>query len=348
LAQAAGAPVKVMWTRDEDLQHDWYRPASYHRLAGGLDASGRPTSWIHRIVGPSSLTQNYEADAARGEPWPGVTAEEMRAAGARVAMDGATALPYPIPAVAVDYVSVSTPVPVGWWRSVAYSQNVFAGECFLDELAAAAGADPVDFRLALLASPAESGPRCSPEPDDRGPPLPCAADPARVRGVLELAAAKSGWGTRLGRRRGRGIACEAFLQGDAYVAQVAEVTVSPSGGVRVDRVVCAVDCGLVLHPDIVEGQMEGSIAFGLSAALKGGISIRQGRVTQANFDTYPLLRMPEMPVVEVYLVPSTASPGGAGEAGVPPVAPAVCNAVFAATGVRVRRLPIDPRQLAEG
>jgi isoquinoline 1-oxidoreductase beta subunit len=132
------------------------------------------------------------------------------------------------------------------------------------------------------------------------------------------------------------------------VAQVAEVTVSPSGQVRVDRVVCAVDCGLVLHPDIVESQMEGAIAFGLSAALKGGISIARGRVTQANFDTYPLLRMPEMPVVEVYLVPSTAFPGGAGEAGVPPVAPAVCNAVFAATGVRVRRLPIDAGQLAEG
>jgi isoquinoline 1-oxidoreductase subunit beta len=348
LSQAVGAPVKVMWTREEDLQHDWFRPASYHRLRGSIDASGRPSAWVHRIAGPSSLMQNYEAAMARGEPWPGVTAEQMRAIGMRIAMDGASELPYRIPAVSVDYVMANTLVPVGWWRSVAYSQNVFATECFLDELAAAAGKDPLQFRLDLLEPSDASEAECVPEPADGAPPLPCAADRARVRAVLELAAAKAGWGTPLGPRRGRGIACVAFLQGDAYVAQVAEISVSPAGSVRVERVVCAVDCGLPLHPDVVESQMEGSIVYGLTAALKGGIRIEGGRVAQANFDTYPLLRMPEMPAVEVYIVPSTASPGGAGEAGVPPVAPALCNAIFAATGVRVRRLPIDAAQLVAG
>ena len=316
LSKAMAAPVQVVWSREDDLQHDYYRPASYHKLRAGLDASGRLVAWMHRVVGESMLGQNWDAAVAAGRPWSGVDAAEVQQWIPEEAMDGAANLQYAIPNLHVDYVRAEIGVPVGWWRSVYNSQNAFANESFLDEVAAATGQDPYGFRRALL----EHSPR--------------------LRGVLELAATKAEWGTRLPERRSRGIACHPYLSCDTFVAQVAEVSVAPSGLVRVHRVVCAVDCGFVLNPAVVEAQMESAIVYGLTAAMEGAITIDAGRVRQHNFDDYPMLRMHEMPIIEVNIVPSDEPPGGAGEAGVPPIAPAVCNAIFAATGNRVRRLPI--------
>jgi len=316
LSKAMAAPVQVVWSREDDLQHDYYRPASYHKLRAGLDASGRLVAWMHRVVGESMLGQNWDAAVAAGRPWSGVDAAEVQQWIPEEAMDGAANLQYAIPNLHVDYVRAEIGVPVGWWRSVYNSQNAFANESFLDEVAAATGQDPYGFRRALL----EHSPR--------------------LRGVLELAATKAEWGTRLPEGRSRGIACHPYLSCDTFVAQVAEVSVAPSGLVRVHRVVCAVDCGFVLNAAVVEAQMESAIVYGLTAAMEGAITIDAGRVRQHNFDDYPMLRMHEMPIIEVNIVPSDEPPGGAGEAGVPPIAPAVCNAIFAATGNRVRRLPI--------
>jgi len=316
LSKAMAAPVQVVWSREDDLQHDYYRPASYHKLRAGLDASGRLVAWMHRVVGESTLGQNWKAAVAAGRPWSGVDAAQVQQWIPEEAMDGAANLQYAIPNLHVDYVRAEIGVPVGWWRSVYNSQNAFANESFLDEVAAATGRDAYGFRRVLL----EHSPR--------------------LRGVLELAATKAEWGTRLPEGRYRGIACHPYLSCDTFVAQVAEVSVAPTGLVRVHRVVCAVDCGFVLNPAVVEAQMESAIVYGLTAAMKGAITIDAGRVLQHNFDDYPMLRMHEMPIVEVHIVPSDEPPGGAGEAGVPPIAPAVCNAIFAATGKRLRRLPI--------
>ncbi|HEV2672025.1 MAG TPA: molybdopterin cofactor-binding domain-containing protein, partial [Gemmatimonadales bacterium] len=207
-----------------------------------------------------------------------------------------------------------TGIPVGFWRSVNNSFNAFATEGFIDEVAVAAKQDPYEYRRALL------------------------ANAPRHRGVLELAATKAGWGTPLPAGRGRGIAV--YKSFESFAAQVAEVSVSPAGDVRVHRVVCAVDCGMYVNPSTIEAQMQGGIVYGLSAALQGAITIENGRVTQSNFHDYPVLRLAEMPVVEVHIVPSTEEPGGVGEPGTPPIAPAVCNAIYAATGKRIRRLPI--------
>lgn len=305
-SKAVGAPVQVTWTREDDMQHDFYRPGSYCRLSAGLDAEGWPVAFGARIASPSIMARFFG---------PGAIKNNLD----NTSVEGVSDLPYDIPNVLVDYHLTEPGVPVGFWRSVGASQNGFFSESFVDEMAAATGKDPFEFRRKLLA---------------RKP---------RHLGVLELAATKAGWGTPLPAGRFRGIAMvEAF---GTYVAEVAEISIS-SGSLRVHRVVCAVDCGRIVNPATAEAQMQGAIVFGLSAALKGEITIEAGRVRQSNFDDYEVLRMNEMPTVEVHIVQSEAAPTGCGEPGVPPIAPAVCNAIFAATGKRIRRLPIRKEDLA--
>ncbi len=302
ISKAVGRPVQVIWTRENDLQHDNYRPASYHVLRAGLTAAGDLLAWTHRVVAPSVIGWHAPSLMAR----PDQTAGE--------ALDGAAELPYAIPNIRVDYCPVTTPVPVGWWRSVYASQNCFANETFLDEIARSAGRDPFELRRALL------------------------AESPRFLKVLEVAAEKAGWGDALPAGRFRGIAIHRFFS-DSIVAEVAEVSVE-SSGVRVHRVVCAVDCGMAINPGAVAAQMEGGVVYGLSAALSGAITLEGGRVKQSNFHDYPVLRMSAMPRVDVHIVESAETPKGTGEPAVPPIAPAIANAVAAATGRPVRALPI--------
>jgi isoquinoline 1-oxidoreductase beta subunit len=299
LSKTVGATVQVVWTRDDDLRHDFYRPATYNVLRAGLDADGNPVAWTHRIVAPGIAT--YLGYVEKGQrDWSST--------------DGAENLPYAIPNLEVDLHTSDPGVPLGWWRSVASSQNAYVTECFLDEVAAAAGRDPYELRRALLAK----------QP--------------RHLAVLDAAARAAGWGTPPPAGLSRGIAVHACF--GSFVAQVAEVEVGDGGAVRVRRVVCAVDCGTVVHPDLVRQQMEGGILYGLSAALREQVTIERGRVVQANFDEYPVLAIDRSPVIEVHLVPSGDAVGGIGEPGLPPIAPAVANAVAKATGRPVRRLPI--------
>jgi isoquinoline 1-oxidoreductase beta subunit len=299
-SKAAKAPVKVIWSREDDIQHAQYRPANYHQLRAGLDASGKPIAWTHRIVAPSIMARLFPQTIKNG-----LDGE---------AVEGGVELPYAVPNVHVDYQLTDTGIPVGFWRSVNNSYNSFAVEGFIDELAVAAKQDPYEYRRALL------------------------SNAPRHRGVLELAATKAGWGTALPAGRARGIAV--YKSFESFAAQVAEVSVSPAGDVRVHRVVCAIDCGMHVNPSTIEAQMQGGIVYGLTAALNGAIDIDRGRVVQSNFHDYQMLRLAEMPVVEVHIVQSTDEPGGVGEPGTPPIAPAVCNAIFAATGKRIRKLPI--------
>lgn len=301
VSKAIGGPVKVVWSREDDTRHDFYRPATFNRLTAGVDGSGQVTGWSHRIVG-QALMERFSAVFG---PLPGGLDASM--------VEGAANAPYAIPNFRCEWVRSDTGVPVGFWRSVGSSQNGFIVEGFIDEVAHAAGKDPFEFRRALLA----------------GHP--------RHRGVLELAAEKAGWGTPLPEGRARGIAVvESF---GSFVAEVAEVSVE-GGKVRVHRVVCAIDCGMHVNPDIIAAQMESAVVFGLTAALYGKITIANGAVTEGNFDSYPMLRINEMPAVEVHIMPSTEPPGGVGEPGTPPIAPAVVNALFALTGRRIRSLPI--------
>jgi isoquinoline 1-oxidoreductase subunit beta len=301
------APVKLVWTREEDMQAGYYRPMYYHAIKAGLDANGNVVAWQHRIVGQSILAGTpFEAFMVKN----GIDATSV---------EGASTLPYAIPNLQVDLHSPKVGVPVLWWRSVGSTHTAYSTETFIDELAVAAGKDPVAFRKSLLS----------------GHP--------RHLGVLELAASKAGWGSPLapgksGEKRARGVAVhESF---NTFVAQVAEVTVKADGSFSVDRVVCAVDCGIAVNPDVIRAQMEGGIGFGLSAALHGEITLKDGIVEQTNFHQYPPLRINEMPAVEVHIVASNENPTGVGEPGTPVIAPAVANAVAAATGKRLRVLPL--------
>lgn len=319
ISKAVEAPIKVVFTREDDTQHGFYRPASLHKLSGALEADGQPSAWRHRMSSVS--IDGYWTPPDKAKP-------------ASSEVGGAANLGYAIPNLRMEYSPAKSGVPVMWWRSVEHSTNGFVTECFLDELAAAGKADPLELRLRLLAEP-----RKVRVPADNEIIL----DTSRLRATLELAAAKAGWGKPLPAGRGRGIACHFSF--DTYVAEVAEVTVA-NGAVRVDRVVAAVDCGRVVNPDGARAQIEGGIVYGLTAALKSAITIDRGRVEQSNFDNYEMLRIDEAPVIEVHFVKSDAPPTGTGEPGLPPAAAAVMNAVFAATGRRVRRLPIRPSDLA--
>ncbi|HET8924330.1 MAG TPA: xanthine dehydrogenase family protein molybdopterin-binding subunit [Candidatus Acidoferrum sp.] len=306
VSKAVAAPVQVTWSREDDVQHDFYRPAVYCKLVAGLDSNGWPVAWKSRIVSPSIMSRFFPGSVKNGIDDSSV--------------EGQANSKYAISNFLVEYVLTETGVPVGFWRSVGNSQNGFITECFIEELAKAAGKDPFEFRRKLL------------------------ANAPRHLGVLELAASKAGWGQSLPAGRTRGIAVvESF---GSYVAEVAEVSFNKSSGVKVHRVVCAVDCGRYVNPETVAAQMEGGIVYGLTAALKGKITIAKGRVQQSNFHDYEMLRLNEMPKVEVHIVPSNEAPGGCGEPGTPPIAPAVCNAIFAATGKPIRRLPIRVEDLA--
>ena len=304
VSKAVGAPVKVTWSREDDMHHDNYRTASYSRFEAGLDAAGWPVAWTNRVVSPSITNTSGQP------PSNGID---------RTSTEGSHDMGYGIANKLVDYHWTEVGIPVTYWRAVGYTQNTFFVESFMDELAAAGGKDPVELRRRLL------------------------AQNPRLLGVLELVAQKSDWSKPLpaGRFRGVGVVNNV----GSYTAQVAEVSVN-QGKVRVHRVVSAVDCGHVVNPAIVEQQIRSAVVYALTAALKGQITIDKGRVQQANFNQYDMLRIDEAPMVEVYMVPSTQNPGGIGEAGVPALAPAVCNAVFAATGKRIRRLPIRAEDLA--
>ena len=298
VSKAIGGPVKLTWSREDDMQHDLYRPASLTTFKGGLDAQGNPVAFLSRTACPSFAGMQNGVD--------------------RAAVEGIADLVYDVPNLQVEYHQGEPGIPTTYWRSVGYSQNTFFTEGFVDELAHAAGKDPFEFRRALLAKT------------------------PRAKAVLELAAEKAGWGKPLPAGRARGISLVNNI--GSFNAQVAEVSIE-KGKPKVHRVVCAVDCGEVINPAILEQQIQSGIVYGLSA-LKFAITLDRGRVQQQNFNTYDPLRMDEMPAIEVYIVPSHAAPGGIGEASTPTAAPAVMNALFALTGKRLRKLPVRSEDLA--
>jgi isoquinoline 1-oxidoreductase beta subunit len=306
IAKHVDGPVKVVWTREEDIQHDMYRPYWLDRMSAGLDERGMPVAWNHRFAGSSVIARWLPPGFKNGLD-PDST-------------EGAIDLAYALPNMRVEYVRVEPPgIPTAFWRSVGPSHTVFVTESFMDELAAAAKQDAVAYRLALL---------------DKAP---------RAKAVLALAAQKAGWGQPLPERVGRGVSLQHVFA--TYMAMVADVEVAKDGTVRVRRVVCAVDCGTVVNPDTVRAQIQSAIMFGITAALYGEITLKNGRVEQTNFDTYQILRMNEAPAVEVHIVQNSEPPGGMGEAGTSAVVPAVANAIFAATGKRLRKMPVDTAAL---
>jgi isoquinoline 1-oxidoreductase beta subunit len=307
LSKAVGAPVQVTWSREDDMQHDFYRPAVLVKLSGGLDGMGTPVAWKSRVVGPSIMSRFFPGSVKNGVD--------------ETAVEGITTLKYGVPNFFVDYVMTEPGVPVGFWRSVGNSHNGYIAECFVDEMARAGGKDPVEFRRTLLAK----------EP--------------RLLGVVNLAAEKAGWNKPLPAGHYRGIAAvESF---GSFVAEVAEISLDRKAKtLQVHKVIAAVDCGRYVNPETIRAQTEGGIMYGLTAALKGEITIANGAVEQSNFNDYDLVRINEAPQIEVHIVDSKEAPGGMGEPGTPSIAPAVCNAIFAATGKPVRRLPIQPENLA--
>jgi isoquinoline 1-oxidoreductase beta subunit len=308
VAQHVDGPVKVVWTREEDIQHDMYRPYWFDRISAGLDGKGMPIAWNHRFAG-SSVAARWAPPLFNNGLDPDTT-------------EGAINLAYALPNTHVEYLRVEPPgIPTAFWRSVGPSHNVCVTESFMDELAAAAKQDPVQYRRALL---------------DETP---------RAKAVLDLAAEKAGWGQPLPKGVGRGVSVQVAFAN--YMAQIAEVEVATDGAVRVRRVVCAVDCGTAVNPDTVRAQIQGAVIFGITAALHGEITLKDGRVEQTNFDTYEVLRINEAPAVEVHIVQSSEPPGGMGEPGTSAIAPAVTNAIFAATGKRLRKLPIDTEALKQ-
>jgi len=308
VAQQVDGPVKLIWTREEDIQRDMYRPYWFDRFTAGLDQTGKPVAWHHRFAG-SSVMARWAPPFFKDGLDPDTT-------------EGAIDLVYDLPNMHVEYRQVEPPgIPTAFWRSVGPSHNVFMTETFMDELAAAAKQDPVAYRLALL---------------DKKP---------RAKAVLKLAAEKAGWGQKLPDRSGRGVSLQfAFA---SFMAHVAEVEVAKDGTVRVRRVVCAVDCGIPVNPDTIQAQLQSGVMFGITAALYGKVTLKDGRIQESNFDTYQILRMNEAPVVEVHIVQSRDPPGGIGEAGVSCIVPAVANAVFAATGKRLRKMPVDAALLKQ-
>jgi len=308
IAKHVDGPVKVVWTREEDIQHDMYRPYWFDRLSAGLDEQGRPVVWKNRFAG-SSVIARWLPPGFKDGLDPDST-------------EGAIDLVYDLPNFRVEYVRLEPPgIPTAFWRSVGPSHNVFVTESFIDEMAAAAKQDAVAYRRALL---------------DKSP---------RAKAVLDLAAEKAGWGQALPKGSGRGVSLQ-FVFG-SYLAQVAEVEVSKEGTVRVRRVVCAMDCGTVVNPDTVQAQIQSGIIFGATAALYGEITLKNGRVEQTNFDTYQMLRMNQAPAIEVHIVKSAEPPGGLGESGTSAIVPAIANAIFAATGKRLRKMPVDASLLKQ-
>lgn len=303
IAKVSGTkrPIKLVWTREDDICGGRYRPLYVHRLEGGLDADGKIVAWRHRIVGQSILKGTaFEAALVQN----GIDGTSV---------EGARGLPYAIANLGVELTTTEVGVPVLWWRSVGHTHTAYSTEMFLDELAEAMGRDPVDLRRELL------------------------KEHPRHLGVLELAAEKAGWGGPLPEGRARGVAVHESFQ--SYVAQVAEVSLGDDGMPKVHRVVCAVDCGIAINPDVIRAQMESGIGYGLGAALHDEIVLEDGRVRESNFHDYRSIRIQEMPEIEVHIVPSGEAPTGVGEPGVPPIAPAVANAYYHLTGERVRRLP---------
>jgi isoquinoline 1-oxidoreductase subunit beta len=321
VAKATGKPVQVLWTREDDMQHDFYRPASYHRMQGAVDAQGKLAAWKH-FQSSTSIAAVWDKD---GKDKP-------------EASEFATAafIPYETPNFRVEYALAHSGVPRAWWRSVEHSSSGFVMETFVDELAAAAGADPLKFRLQLIGDARKI-------PDFTNPKENKPLDTARLKGVLQLAAEKSEWGKPLPKGVARGIA--GYYSFYSYTAAVAEVSVD-KGQLRIHRIVYAVDCGRPVNPAGVVAQVESAAVYALSAMMKDAITIERGRVKQANFNDYDMPRMSEVPKIEVHLVMSKEDPTGIGEPGLPVVAPAVGNAVFAATGKRLRRLPIRSEDLA--